>query len=146
MEQILLTLLFLGVLFFFFIRQFQGANAGAEAELDTERFRRCLINVIDNACQAMQEAPEGTGRLTVETGVRDGRLEISVSDTGPGIAPGDVEAVFEPLYSTKGFGVGLGLPIVRHIVEQHGGGIDIASTPGEGTCVTLWLPVKTRGA
>jgi signal transduction histidine kinase len=73
------------------------------------------------------------------------RLEIRVSDTGPGI-PKDVRArVFEPLFSTKRYGVGLGLPIVKNIVEQHGGGIEIESQAGQGTTVILWLPVRSLG-
>ena len=55
--------------------------------------------------------------------------------------PEDVlSRVFEPLFSTKGFGVGLGMPIVKQIMEQHGGGIEIVSEQGRGTGVTLWLP------
>jgi signal transduction histidine kinase len=52
-----------------------------------------------------------------------------------------LEKIFEPLYSTKSFGVGLGLPTVRQIMEQHGGGIEIASEAGRGTDVSLWLPL-----
>ena len=63
-------------------------------------------------------------------------------DTGQGIPPDRLERIFEPLYSTKGFGVGLGLPIVKQIMEMHGGGIDIESKPGEGTRTTLWLPLR----
>ena len=62
-------------------------------------------------------------------------------DNGPGIPPEVLEKIFEPLYSTKSFGVGLGLPTVRQIMEQHGGGIEIASEVGRGTDVSLWLPL-----
>ncbi len=63
-----------------------------------------------------------------------------VEDSGPGI-PGDLRTqIFEPLFSTKGFGVGLGLPVVKQIMEQHQGGIDIESENGQGTRVCLWLP------
>jgi signal transduction histidine kinase len=63
-----------------------------------------------------------------------------VIDSGPGI-PGDVMSrIFEPLFTTKSFGVGLGLPTVRQIVEQHGGTIDVESRINEGSSFTIWLP------
>jgi len=80
-------------------------------------------------------------RLTVSSAIRAGRIEICVADTGPGIAPEHMERLFEPLFSTKSFGVGLGLAIVRKIMEQHDGGIDIHSEPKKGTTVVLWLPL-----
>ena len=72
------------------------------------------------------------------------RLVLEVSDTGQGI-PDDVMArVFEPLFSTRTFGVGLGLPTVRQIVEQHGGVVEISSREGHGTTVEVWLPVSDQ--
>jgi signal transduction histidine kinase len=67
-------------------------------------------------------------------------LEVIFEDTGSGMPPDVYERIFEPLYSTKGFGAGLGLPVVKQIMEQHGGGIEIESEPGRGTRVCLWLP------
>jgi signal transduction histidine kinase len=64
-----------------------------------------------------------------------------VEDTGPGIAPENLERVFEPLFSTKSFGTGLGLPTVKQIVEQHGGSIRIESEVGRGTRVLIRLPL-----
>jgi signal transduction histidine kinase len=116
------------------------AAAEVEAFVDLDRFRRVVVNVFDNACQAMTEAGKRERRLTVDTRVRDGRLELCFTDTGPGIAPEDLPKIFEPLFTTKPKGVGLGLPMVKQIMEQHGGGIDIASERGGGTRVTLWLP------
>jgi signal transduction histidine kinase len=69
-------------------------------------------------------------------------VELIIADNGEGIPPADLEKIYEPLYSTKSFGVGLGLPIVKGIMEQHLGGIDIDSQVGIGTKVTLWLPAK----
>ncbi|KPJ57087.1 MAG: hypothetical protein AMS16_01605, partial [Planctomycetes bacterium DG_58] len=114
---------------------------GVNIAFDRERMRRCVTNVIANACQAMAwDDAEGEWELTVETCCSDGRVQIVVRDTGVGIPPDELEKVFEPLYSTKTFGVGLGLPIVKQIVEQHEGGLEIESQPGQGTAVTLWLP------
>jgi PAS domain S-box-containing protein len=101
-------------------------ETGARAMVDRERLRRVLINLMDNACQAMagaadREPAPGDHRLRVTARRAGEAVEISVADTGPGIAPEDREKVFEPLYSTKAFGVGLGLSIVKQIVGQHGG-------------------------
>jgi two-component system sensor histidine kinase HydH len=82
--------------------------------------------------------------VTVSTRLGPDRLEISIHDTGPGIALEDREKVFEPLFSTKPSGIGLGMPIVQHILDQHGGGVEINSEPGEGTEIVLWVPVNTQ--
>jgi len=98
-----------------------------------------LINLIDNAAQAMPEnAPERMIRVTTAL-TSDGRFEFVVADTGGGIPPDVLPKVFEPLFSTKSFGTGLGLPMVKQIVEQHDGTITIASEVGKGTSVTVRL-------
>jgi len=127
------------------VRLTKAFSCGTEVSFDREKLRQCLVNVIQNACQAMSEK-EGAGEkeLTVETRLADGCFEIVVRDTGIGIKPEAVEKVFEPLYSTKTFGVGLGMSIVKQIIEQHGGSVNIESSPGEGTSVTLGLPVGER--
>jgi len=113
-------------------------QGGPEIPLDRERFRRCMINVLNNACEAMG----GTrGTLTVASGRENGRLVVRVVDSGGGIPPDRIAKIFEPLYSTKSFGVGLGLSIVQQIMELHQGGVEIESRPGRGTTVVLWLPV-----
>ncbi|MFQ5672851.1 MAG: PAS domain S-box protein [Nitrospinales bacterium] len=125
--------------------------AGVKVDLDRERFRRAMINVLHNGYQALIEKCNrengNTGRKTecrlfVETRIAGSRLEIRIQDTGIGIPRDQLEKIFEPLYSTKSFGVGLGLSIVREILQQHGGGIEIKSQPGESTTVILWLPLK----
>ena len=80
--------------------------------------------------------------MTVSTGLSGDRVEIRIADEGPGFAREALARAFEPLYSTKNFGVGLGLPIVKQIVEQHGGGVEIDSEEGAGTRITLWLPAR----
>ena len=116
-------------------------NAPVEVRLDPEKMRRCLINLVNNACQAMSAA-DAPARLTLETRLAGERLEISVRDTGPGVAADQLEKVFEPLFSTKSFGVGLGLPIVRQIAEAHGGGVSIANDRLGGAVAMLWLPME----
>jgi signal transduction histidine kinase/DNA-binding LacI/PurR family transcriptional regulator len=119
-------------------------QANAEVMVDSEYLRRVIVNVVNNAVDAMQEKGPITEkhRLTVSTRVAGDRLEIQVGDTGCGIPVDIQDRIFEPLFSTKSFGVGLGLPIVRGIMEQHGGGVEIDSQPGRGTVVTLWLPMS----
>ena len=123
------------------IRLTKKLSSGVELPIDRERLSRCVLNVVENACQAMSgRESRGWSELTVESSVSDGRVQIRVRDTGPGVPPGLLEKVFEPLYSTKASGVGLGLTIVRQIMRQHAGDVEIESPEGEGTSVTLWLP------
>ena len=123
----------------------------AVVSIDSESFRRAVINVIQNGIQAMtkvkpgkrlEQSEQSDMRLTVESRVHQNRVEVVIADNGEGIPQADLEKIYEPLYSTKSFGVGLGLPIVKGIMEQHLGGIDIDSQVGIGTKVTLWLPAK----
>ena len=80
--------------------------------------------------------------LTVATRLAEERLEVAIGDSGLGVTNDQMAKIFEPLYSTKAFGVGLGLPMVKQIAEQHGGGVEIASQAGTGTEVVLWLPLE----
>ncbi len=123
-------------------------DCGLALAIDPERLRRAVRNVVENAYQAMTSedadaapAVAGERRLTVGTRITGTRVEIRVRDTGPGIDEATLAKVFEPLFSTKTFGVGLGMSVVEQIMEQHGGGIEIDSAPGRGTKVVLWLPL-----
>lgn len=116
--------------------------------VDREGLLRAMVNVVDNACHAMasgadRDGPDGqaAGRLAIETRPGGGRACITVSDTGPGMSPNVLAQVLEPLFSTKSFGTGLGLPTVKRIMEDHGGGLEIDSAAGKGTRVVLWLPL-----
>ena len=116
--------------------------AGAEALIDTELFQCVINNLVVNAGQAMTDGPSaGEGKITVATRATGDRLELSVTDEGPGIPADVLPKIFEPLFSTKGFGVGVGLPTVKRIMEQHDGGFTVDSEPGKGTTVTVWLPI-----
>jgi len=105
--------------------------------VDPQRFRQVLWNLCLNAVEAM---PEG-GELRVgATAVPGHKLEVSVADSGHGIAPDDLAHIFEPFFSTKPGGTGLGLSLVHRFVQEHGGDVDVRSTPGLGTMFTVTLP------
>jgi signal transduction histidine kinase len=92
-----------------------------------------------NAVEAMTP---GGGHLTIVTQVlRGDSVEVSVTDTGHGLEPEQVEKALKPFYSTKPLGTGLGLPLVARIVAAHGGGLAIESRPRRGTTVRITLPV-----
>lgn len=95
-------------------------------------------NVIQNALEAMD--PGGT--LTVTLAVEGEQVRLRFADTGCGIAKTEISNVFDPFYTSKMTGAGMGLTMVHRIVTRHGGDVDISSRPGAGTTVTLWLPVK----
>ena len=95
-----------------------------------------------NAVQAMSEG----GRLAIALSADDRDLTVAFRDTGSGIAPEDFRRLFEPFHTTKSGGHGIGLPVVKRIVDAHGGRIDVSSKPGEGTCFRLVFPLATRRA
>ncbi|HEY7428023.1 MAG TPA: protoglobin domain-containing protein [Gemmataceae bacterium] len=102
---------------------------------DSDQVRIVFANLIRNAREAM---PQG-GRLTVTVRSMDGGLEMTVADTGVGIAAEQLSRVLEPLYSTKARGLGLGLAIARAILEKNGGHLRVASEPGKGSTFTVFL-------
>lgn len=113
---------------------------------DPDHLRRVIAALIENSVQAIERAwndqpDRGPQRITVRSRVVGERMEIEIADSGPGIAPDVLKRMFEPLYSTKPFGVGLGLPLVKQILDYHGGGIDITSELGHGARAVIWLPV-----
>jgi signal transduction histidine kinase len=119
--------------------------ADAVVPADADRLRRVVINLVENAAQALGENPaERERKLSVHTAVTGGSLVLTVNDTGPGIPPENLGRIFEPLFSTKSFGTGLGLPTVKQIVNQHDGIIAVDSEVGRGTCVTIRLPLRAE--
>lgn len=100
--------------------------------------RQVLLNLILNAIQAVEE--KGTVRVGVRHEESDDEIHFWISDSGPGISPGDLERIFDPLFTTKKNGSGLGLAVARDLVQGHGGSIRAESKPGEGTTFTVVLP------
>jgi signal transduction histidine kinase len=111
-------------------------GAPAEVQGDRERLKSCLSNIAINALQAMP----GGGHLTARVGHSDGRVEIAISDSGVGISAEALAKIFEPYYSTKQTGFGLGLAVTKWILEQHNGSINVDSAIGQGTTFTIRLP------
>ncbi len=108
-------------------------------QMDPEQMKQAMLNLLLNAIQAM---PEG-GQLTLKgQNSKDGQwIHLSIQDSGVGIPGEDMNKLFDPFFSTKEGGVGLGLSIAHRIIDQHHGKIEVESTPGEGTLFTVWLPV-----
>jgi signal transduction histidine kinase len=107
-------------------------------QLDSGLMVQLLMNLLSNSMQA-SERGGSINVLVAPFPRRDGVL-VSVADTGRGIAPEHLDRIFDPFFTTKEEGTGLGLPICKQIVEQHGGTMEIESELGVGTRVTLLLP------
>ena len=103
---------------------------------DSEYIRLCIMNLLMNAIQAIEEK----GEVTIVCGRDNGFSYISVSDNGSGISDEELSKVFEPYYSTKKFGIGLGLAISKRFIEEHGGSIIVESEVGKGTTMQLRIP------
>jgi signal transduction histidine kinase len=116
-------------------------NTGIVLPIDREYLRRAVNNVVTNAVQALQDENSRGNQLKVKSAVNGERLELSFIDTGPGIPEEILGKIFAPLFSTKRFGIGLGMPIIKNIMEEHHGGIEIKSRVEQGTAVILWLPI-----
>ena len=108
--------------------------------VDPQNVGQILLNLISNAFQAM---PHG-GALTIASRATEDRVQIRVSDMGCGIPQQDQEKVFEPLFSTKPRGIGLGLSVCRHLATINGGSLEVESDEGQGSTFTLSLPLEVR--
>ena len=108
--------------------------------MDREQMKQVILNLLLNAVQAM---PKG-GHLTVRGQVleSDRWIKLSIQDSGIGIPKEDLNKLFDPFFSTKEGGVGLGLSIAHRIVDQHHGKIEVESAPGKGTLLAVWLPIS----
>ena len=102
--------------------------------------KQVALNLLMNAIQAM---PEG-GRLDISVRVSEDNLwmKLSVRDSGIGIPPEYLKKLFDPFFSTKEGGIGLGLSIAHRIIDQHHGKVEVESQPGKGTTFHLWLPLN----
>jgi PAS domain S-box-containing protein len=110
--------------------------------LDESSITSALINLTLNAIQSM---PDG-GRLTVRTSRVNGTSQLTIADTGHGMTPEQIEKVFEPFYTTKSQGLGLGMPYAKKVIEEHRGAIHIESQQQAGTQIIIELPADKRVA
>ncbi len=108
--------------------------------IDTTQMQQVLVNLVKNAAQAMTNG----GTLTLQTGENADAVWVSVADTGGGIPQEQINRIFEPFYTTKKKGSGLGLMIVQRIVRAHDGKIELESHVGRGTTFRIWLPLHER--
>jgi len=121
------------------------------AMTDAERLRTALVNILGNARQAVETAarPDGESsgpHVTLKTERAGEHAVITISDDGAGIAAADMARVFEPYFTTRRSGTGLGLPIAKNIIEGLGGSIVVHSEQQRGTRVRIDLPLRPVGA
>lgn len=121
---------------------------GQSAVFDADRMRRVIVNLVSNAVEAM--VGKGSERVAglvqdpcieIATRFADGNIEIAVTDNGPGISEDNFKKILEPLFTTKSFGIGLGLSAVEKILQLHGGGLRVTSVLGHGATFVAWFPV-----
>ncbi len=103
---------------------------------DAAKLRTAFRNIIANAIEAISRK----GEIAITVGRRDRRLTVAIRDSGPGMSKETLDRIFDPYFSTKDSGTGLGLPIAKKIIEEHGGTIRVEGEPGKGTTVTVELP------
>jgi signal transduction histidine kinase len=108
--------------------------------VDQDQVGQILVNLLTNAVQAMEDRD---GVLTVRARVTDGRMRVEVQDTGPGVSPENSEVIFEPLFTTKPQGIGLGLVISRSLARVNGGELAVANHTEGGAVFLLDLPVRS---
>ncbi len=114
-----------------------------KVRVDTHQMKQVFMNLINNAVDAMQEG--GTLTINAQEDKENRALRVTVSDTGVGITPENMEKMFQPLFTTKARGIGLGLTVVKNLIEANGGRVDVASQLGKGTTFTITLPAEEGG-
>ena len=105
---------------------------------DPNRLMQVFMNILANAVQAMSQKG---GDLNIISRDYDGEVRVSITDTGPGIPPDKLKKIFDPFFSTKEGGTGLGLPISKKIIDEHKGALYVDSKAGHGTTFTVCIPI-----
>jgi signal transduction histidine kinase len=108
---------------------------------DKGKLRRVVLNLVANAQQALQEVSQADKRVLVKTRKVDNDVEITIEDNGPGIPDDLHEKIYEPLFSTKNFGVGLGMTIVKEIIEMHKGSVTHQAAHKRGCRFVVRIPL-----
>jgi signal transduction histidine kinase len=122
----------------------RGLDGNLTATVDGQRLRQVFANVVKNALEATERQPDP--RVDVALYARDGAAVVEVRDNGVGMRPEHRERLFLPFFTTKPMGTGLGMAIVKKIMDLHGGEIEIQSVPEVGTTVRLVIPRTPRQA
>ncbi len=107
--------------------------------VDVDLIKSCFLNIITNAIYAMRDSE--VKNLFIKTELVDDNILIKISDTGSGVPEEVIDKIFEPFFSTKRDGLGLGLPLAKKVIEEHGGTIEFSSKLGQGTEVKIYIPV-----
>ena len=117
------------------------SSAVKKIQVDRDRINQVLLNLYLNAIESMQDG----GTLNVALSMNKERkwVIIKVTDNGKGIKKKDIAHIFDPYFTTKPSGTGLGLAIVHNIINAHAGKMEVESSPGKGTTVTLFLPISS---
>ncbi len=125
--------------------------AGKNINFDADSLARAIVNFLNNASEAMvgkgnevPATPTQNPTISIASCLTSRGIEISVSDNGPGISEENMKKILDPLFTTKSFGVGLGLPAVEKIFEKHQGGMEIHSIEGQGATFTGWFPLEMK--
>jgi len=117
-----------------------------EVTVDRIQIEQVITNLVRNAMEATQEVPKERRNVTIRTSISTaGGLEVAVQDTGKGLQSEDADRLFEPFYTTKRDGMGLGLSISRSIIEAHGGRLGAGPNADQGTTFRFTLPVDGEG-
>jgi len=109
--------------------------------VDPTQMGQIVLNLLSNAMQAL----EGTGSIAINAHAGDGAVHVDVADTGPGVPPENIEKIFEPLFTTKARGIGLGLAVSRTLARANGGDLTVRSMKGQGATFRLTLPAAKAG-
>ncbi len=124
---------------------------GLMVPFDPSRLQRAIVNLLNNASEALvgqgddpAKFATATPEIHVATRISGNGVGIDFMDNGPGIAADILQHIREPLFTTKSFGTGLGVPAIEQIAHQHGGRLDISSTEGRGATFTVWLPMTAK--
>ena len=111
-----------------------------EVQVDADKIRQVILNIIQNSCEAVAKGGKIDIDVTRISIKEESKIEIKISDNGPGIPEKDIKDIFEPFYTTKAQGIGLGLAIALKIIEQHDGSIKVISQKGVGTSFEILIP------
>jgi len=118
------------------VREDGAGEFNTHLQSDAEQIKTCFSNIAVNAVQAMSDG----GELAITLRPHRSNIRIEFADTGPGIEPDALGQIFEPYFSTKETGIGLGLALTKKLIEDHGGQILVSSEFGVGTTFTVILP------